>query len=219
MGQNAGVTEQTITVIGQGAARATPKGVALTLVVRASGDDPQEALRRAVDRSHALEAILRDHRVPESAWTTIVTSLSANRRWVEQREEERLIGYTATGGLTVELDDHGQAGPVMAEAAGKAGADIMGPQWRIDPDDPGWREARTRAVEDARRRATDYAEGLGLQLGSVVTVSEPVRGPMRGRSPVAAYAAAGAESEGFGLHAGGLELAVSVEVTFRLAPA
>jgi uncharacterized protein len=213
----AAMTEQTITVIGQGTARATPKGVALTLIVRANGDDPNEAFGRAVERSHALESVLRDHGIPGTSWTTIVTSLSAQRRWVETRAEEVLVGYAATGGLTVDLEDLNLAGPVMAEAASKAGADIMGPRWRIKPDDPGWREARQRAVQDAHRRATNYAEGLGLQLGQVVTVSESLGGPLR--APMAAASFVRGEAEGFDLHAGGLELGVSVEVTFGLLPA
>jgi uncharacterized protein YggE len=213
------MVEERITVIGEGVARAQPRGLDFQLVVRTRAQTAGEALDLAAKRSRILQEILRERGIAETAWHTIIASVNADRRWIEGRQEEASVAYVATGGLTVALDDPAIAGALMADAASKAGADVMGPRWRIEPDDPGWREARKRAVQDARDRATHYAEGLGLQLGPVLNVSESLHGAMRGRLPAASFAAARGELEGFDLHAGGLEMGASVEVTFRLSPA
>jgi uncharacterized protein YggE len=108
----------------------------------------------------------------------------------------------------------------MAEAAARVDAQINGPRWRIDPNDPAWTETRRQAVTDARRRATDYAAGLGLALGPVVSIVEAaaMHHLRDGRFPVgfAALASSGGSADPMELHAGGIEVAASVEVTFEL---
>ena len=55
----------------------------------------------------------------------------------------------------------------------EASAAITGPEWTLAPTNPAHAEARRAAAEDARLRATAYAEALGLELGPVAWVSEP----------------------------------------------
>src|SRR5947199_2160362 len=104
------VTERQITVIGEGVARAQPRGLDLQLVVRARAQTAGEALDLAAERSRILQEILRERGIAETAWHTIIASVNADRRWIEGRQEESLIAYVATGGLAVALDDPAIAG-------------------------------------------------------------------------------------------------------------
>src|SRR5213592_1314781 len=112
--------EPTITVVGYGTARARPSGLGLMLIVRATSESPRDALDEAARRSHALEEVLRERGISETSWTTIATSLVAQRRWLEPQREDVLIGYMAAAGLAVDLEDVEQTGAVMADAADRA---------------------------------------------------------------------------------------------------
>ena len=72
----------------------------------------------------------------------------------------------------VELVGLDALGPLMAGLV-EAGAAVTGPEWTLAPTNPAHAEARRAAAEDARLRATAYAEALGLELGPVAWVSEP----------------------------------------------
>jgi uncharacterized protein YggE len=68
--------------------------------------------------------------------------------------------------------DFEQLGDLIAELA-TAAASISGPHWQLDPSNAVHGQARTLAAEDARRRAYDYANALGLEVGGVSWISEP----------------------------------------------
>jgi uncharacterized protein YggE len=214
------MADPSITVLGQGVARAQPSGLDLHLIVRTKGQTAREALDLAAERTRSLQELLRQRGIADTAWNTVIASVRAERRWVEPRQEEVLVGYIAIGGLAVALGDPSLAGALMAEATARVDAEINGPRWRVDPDNPGWAEARRLAVADARRRATDYAGGLGLTLGPVLSVVESsgMRPSHQGRFPIGVAALASSESSGdpMELHAGGIEVAASVEATFGL---
>jgi len=149
------MAEQRITVLGEGVARAQPRGLDLQLVVRTRAQTAGEALDLAAARNRVLQDILRERGIAETAWHTIIASVNADRRWFEGRQEEALVAYVATGGLTVALEDPAMAGPLMAEAAARVDAQINGPTWRIELSDPAWMAARRQAVAEARHPASD----------------------------------------------------------------
>ena len=214
------MADQAITVLGQGVTKARPSGLDLHLIVLARAKTAGAALDLAAERSRSLQEILHQRGIDEGVWNTIIASVSAERRWIESKREEVLVGYVATGGVAVALEDPSEAGALMTDAAARVDAEISGPIWRVDPDNPAWSEARRLAGADARRRATDYAAGLGLVLGPVVSIVESagVRQPHQGRLAMASYAraSAGGSGEPMDVHAGGIEVAATVEVTFGL---
>jgi uncharacterized protein YggE len=216
------MVDPSITVLGHGIARAQPSGLDLHLIVRTKAQTAREALDLAAERTRSLQELLRQHGIADTAWNIVIASVRAERRWVEPRQEEVLVGYIAMGGLAVALDDPSLAGALMAEATARVDAEISGPRWRVDPDNPAWAEARRAAVADARRRATDYAGGLGLALGPVVSVVEStgIHQPHHGRFPTAFASLTSAEDSGepMEVHAGGIEVAAFVETTFELVP-
>jgi uncharacterized protein len=45
--------------------------------------------------------------------------------------------------------------------------------WKIEDDNPGYREVRRRAVADAARAAEDFADALGRSVGHLVALADP----------------------------------------------
>jgi uncharacterized protein len=212
------MAEQTITVQGNGVASVKPDGARLRLGVRRVAQLPHAALAEATQRSHALESLLQELGIDPSAWTTDLIALTEESRWDDEQKQDVRTGYAATVGLVVLLKDLSQAGPLMKEAVDRTEAQIAGPWWHVAPENEAVGEACRRAVEDARRKAEALAAALGTAVGIVRSVTEPAPTPHRfGYQPTAGFVGlSSAAGEEMTLQPGGLEIGVSVEVTFDL---
>jgi hypothetical protein len=132
------------------------------------------------------------------------------QRWVDK-------GYLATASMVVRLDEPSVLGALMRDAAGRADAQIDGPWWRVAPDNPARAEACRLATADARRKAEAYADGLGLRLGSALSIREPsTANPMPRPAALALRAQPAVEGAEIQVEAGSLDVTAAIEVTFQL---
>jgi uncharacterized protein YggE len=115
--------------------------------------------------------------------------------------------------VDVAMDDPGIAGPLLQGAVEHAGAFVDGPRWRLDAQNPARDEACREAAIAAERKATAYADALGLRLGQVRSITEsPGWGPSGGMLSGGGRTFA---AEEIGMHAN-LELAASVTITYSI---
>ena len=213
------MSDPTITVRGYGTARVKPDGARFHLVVRRVAETPEAALEEATERSRGLEGLLGGLGIDPSEWTTTLVAMNEERRWDERTQQEVRTGFAATAGMDVLMKDLSQAGGLMAAAVARAEAQIAGPWWHVAPDNPALEEACGRAIEDAVRKAGALASALGARVGAVLSVTEPARfGDLPWAQPQGEYMrmAAGRGDEEMTLRAGGLEVGVSVDVSFEL---
>jgi len=210
------VTEQVVVVRGEGAAAARPDSVELSLTVSALEDTPEAALARAAERSEELSRVMDGSGVPADRRVTSGVMVRQQREYERQRWVDK--GYLATASTVVRLDDPAVLGTLMREAAGRADAQIDGPWWRVAPDNPARAEACRLATADARRKAESYAEGLGLRLGSALSIREPGTADPMPRQAVLALRAQPGSSDApqIQVDAGSLDVTAAVEVTFQL---
>lgn len=212
------MADRTITVQGLGVAPVSPDGARLRLSVRRMAETPDVALGEATEKSNAMESLLQELGIDPSAWTTDLISVSEERRWDDKRQQDVRTGYSATAGLVVLLKDLSQAGPLMREAVERVEAQITGPWWHVAPDNEAVGEACRRAVQDAKRKAEALASALGTAVGPArsVTVPGSTARPLAYEPTGGLVAFSSAAGEEMTLQPGGLEIGVSVEVTFDL---
>lgn len=89
-------------------------------------------------------------------------------------ENSVITGYRATNSVEVTIRQL-EAAPGILSAVVNAGgnsARIDGVRYSIADDSKLISDARARAFEDAKSRATQYAELSGLSLGPVISISE-----------------------------------------------
>ena len=183
---------RTITVTGTGTASATPDAATISLGVEVSAAESGAALDQANAKAQVLLDVLAEFGVEEKDVQT--SNLSIYPRYDDMGRS--ITGYTASNQLTVTLRDLDRAGEVLDASAALVGNEIRfnGISFFVDDTTAMESDARTDAVEDARRSADDYAAAAGVQVGDVVSISESsVSSPM----PYLDYArdsAAGAES-------------------------
>jgi uncharacterized protein YggE len=130
---------------------------------------------------------------------------------------QAIIGYTVSEGLTAKIRNLGRAGELMsaAIAAGGDAARLNGVSFAIENDTALLTEARKKAFADARQKGTLYAGEAGRPLGRVLKVSETA--PSDG-GPITHFSAAAMSSQ-FPIEPGQQQLTVTVTVEWALAPA
>src|SRR5438270_2986832 len=159
---------RTITVRGLGVASAQPTEAVLTLEVAAVRPAATEAFAEAETRNAALDALCERLGIPVEDRTTTSTSVHEYR---EHPDEP--VSWRASYSTTVRLHDPELAARLLREAVEEVEARVAGgPWWRVRADDPARLEACRLAAADAERRATAYADALGLSRGDLVRAVE-----------------------------------------------
>jgi hypothetical protein len=83
-----------------------------------------------------------------------------------------LVGYDVSQTISVKVRDTNKAGELIAGVTSKGITDIYGPNFTIDDEDELQREARQDAIKDARAKAKELADDLGVRLVRVVSFNE-----------------------------------------------
>jgi len=162
--------EREIIVKGRGQSRSMPDRTVIDVMVDAEGATKDQAYADAATSAKQVDEVLSSRATAVDRVITAVLMVHPKNRW--RKGESIRTGWRAGRGTTVEVIDFSQLGELIAELTAAGGA-VSGPAWLLDDANPAHGEARRLAAEDARRRAQDYADALGLTLGDVAWVSEP----------------------------------------------
>ena len=167
-------------------------------------------MTQAPTASEAIRANAEQMRTKRDIQTS---TLNLHPQW--RHDENRapiFTGYQAHNAVNVRFRDIANAGRIIDALVAAGANQIDGPMFEIEESEPALDEARTRAIEIARNRATLYANALGMRVKRILSVSEagaamPV--PMMAR-------VANMEVSGTNIAPGQQTLSASVTVTFEL---
>jgi uncharacterized protein YggE len=209
----------TVTVQGAGTAKARPDRAVLAFELGHIAATASEALRDIADRTSALEDLLRERGLRDTDWTSAGVTVQPAHEW--RKDERVLLGQRATNRLQVTTEDLALVGRLLTDAVERVKARVGGPLWVVERSNAAHAEACRAAAADARQRAMAYAEGLGLELGPVVSADETHRehtAPARGRVMMAQAAIADDldESAPIAVNAGEMDVTAEVVMTFSL---
>ncbi len=83
-----------------------------------------------------------------------------------------IVGYEVRQTISVKVRDTEEVGTLLAGVGEKGATDIYGPTFTIDDEDELQREARQKAIMDAKLKAKQLADDLDVRLVRVVSFSE-----------------------------------------------
>lgn len=204
-----------ITVEGKGETFAVPDLAEIGFSVRSERPTLAAAQEDAATRMNAIIAYLKGQGIDEKDIKT--TAYSANPRYEyrddtvsisadagvssgsfgaaepaiirpwPQPGNQTLVGYEVYQSVSVKVRNTDQASALIAGVGEQGASDIYGPNFTIDDDTELQREARREAIEDARAKARQLADDLGVRLVRVVSFSENGGGfyPLYGKGAVA----------------------------------
>ncbi len=198
-----------ITVVGVGRVSLTPDIARISVGVEVRGSTVSEAKAEVDQSMEAIVASLLELGVAEKDVQTSQYSIYYEPDFApEGRSTDGQGAYRVSNMVEVTVRDIEKASAVL-DGAIEAGANqVYGVTYTVS-DDQGWQtQAREEAVADAKARAEEYAQLLGMELGQALSVSEVIGGQV----PFAFERALG--GGGGGIAPGELEMSIQVQVVY-----
>lgn len=206
-----------ITVSGSGSVFGQPDVAVVTLGVEAQAASVGDARTQAAERMDAMISALKDGGVADDDIQTTRFSVQPLYDFTDGRQVLR--GFIVSNVATAKIREIDNAGTLIDAALGAGGDLSRVESLNFTIDDPSAleEEARTKAVEDAAKRAQTLAAAAGVGLGKARSIVES-------RAPVAPFdfdqsAFAGQPQPGdvpTPLELGQLEVQVEVQVVYGL---
>lgn len=204
----------TLTVSGQGRVEAPPDHARLTVEVVTKGSSPEAATsahrERASRAATALQKLQSDGlRIEQSlfALNEVHPPVSPNG------QQPRSAEYRAVTTFELKLTPVANADKAITALAGTGLFEVRNLRFGIEDRNPGLDTARRNAVDDARRRATTYAEAAGVKLGDIWKIEDA-----DARSPREFALSAPMVRSVQVMPPETLTLSASVSITWRIAP-
>lgn len=165
----------TITVSGNATVTLKADYAQVTVGVSTKAPTVEEASQKNTAAIHAVIAALTEAGVLEEDIATSNYSVNAEYDY-SSMGGQRLTGYNVSNQLNVTIRDMEHIGATLDKATAAGANTIYNIQFLSTKADAAMDEATAYAVQDAMRRAQLLADAAGLQLGSIVSITDTVTG-------------------------------------------
>ena len=216
--QFAGLGPGTVAVNGHGSVRVEPDTAQITIGVSVTLPSLDEAQSQSATQAQAIIDAIMASGVAEEDIQTSNFNVWVVRNYDPQGNPSEITGYQISNQVNVTVRDIDAIGEVLTTAIDAGANDIWGITFYVDDQTAAQSEARTLAVEDARRKAEELAVATGLSVGRVVAIAEGTGATLP--PPLYAQRAGGGmaadQAQAAPIQPGLNEVMVDVQVIFEL---
>jgi uncharacterized protein YggE len=181
-----GANPRQVTVIGSGQVQGVPDTLTADVGIEFTAVDVTAAMNQTNDRQQAvINALVGAGQDRKDISTTEVT-LQPQYGNPTPNGAQTITGYRATNAIQVKIHPTDAASRMLAVIVSTGGdaTRISSVSYSIADDSQLVKDARSRAFNDAKGRADQYAQLSGLRLGRVLSISEASGGaPVAGGPP------------------------------------
>ena len=210
--------QNTISVAGTGSAYGTPDVAYIQLGIDVTADEVGTAITQANETINKVMDAVKGQKVDAKDLQTV--NFNVYPEDIYDRDTGQPTGqrrYHVSNFLNVKVRDINNVGPIIDAALSAGATNVAGLSFGVEDPTALEAEARTKAIADAKTRAEQLAQGLGVKVGPPVLVSEGfVSTP-----PMPMYAdKAAADGLGAGgavpISLGEMQVTVQVNISFAL---
>ena len=151
----------TVYVGADGKFEAAPDTAELQMNVSAQDNSSQEAYQRAAKNVDQIRQVLRANGLDPKAATVGFFSVQPMYEW---KPKQHVIGYRVTTDVTLKLKDFSKIGPITQQLAEANVSETQTLNYTLENVE----EAKSRAVEDAYRKARNSADTIAKVSGRSV---------------------------------------------------
>ncbi len=170
----------TISVSGEGEVFAVPDIATFSFSVTETSKVQSDAQKNATDKMNKAIAYLKGKGIADKDIQTTDYSLYPKYEYSTvvctqyncPPQNQTLTGYTVSQTVTVKVRDTSKAGDVLAGIGGLNVENVSGLSFTIDDQKAVERQAREKAIADARSQADALASDLGVHIARIVSYSE-----------------------------------------------
>lgn len=211
-----------LSLSGTGEVKARPDTASITSGVISNAKTAQAALAANSAAMNSLFAELRAAGIADRDLQTSNFNIAPQYRPYDPKnpvpQHERIIGYQVSNGVTVRVRDLDRLGRLIDQMTAAGANRMNGISFYVDKTENLLDEARRKAMADVRRKADLYADGFGVKLKRVLTISENVsqHGPRPMRAEGLMAMSDGASRKAAPVAAGEQSLSIRLSVTWEL---
>lgn len=170
--------QTTITVQGTFSAFYPAERATIAVVVQHESSTRDQAFSAALDAAEAVRVTIREVEVADSAvisrWSSNTVQVWSERPWLQDgsRGEQQ---FFAREDFSVTFADFTMLAAWIESVVAVDGVNVASIEWSLTPGrkTSATTEVRSRAVQDARTKATVYAQALGLGSVRAIAVADP----------------------------------------------
>lgn len=157
-----------ISVTGNGKASGTPDIANYSISVKCVNKDPHEAMEQNTKKMKSLLKVIKQYKIEDKDFKTEHINVYPE---IDYRNNH-ITGYAASNSVSIKVRDLRQSSTLAAELIKNGITKFNGPNFEIENPSSLKNEARKKAVEDAKRKASVFCQELNMQLGDLVRLSE-----------------------------------------------
>jgi hypothetical protein len=160
-----------VTVVGSGEVQGSPDTLTANVSIEATAPDVTAAMNQTSDRMQAVINALVTSGIDRNDIATTNVTLQPQ---YGGGDTTTITAYQASNSISVKIRNLNNASQALG-LIGTTGGDttrINSVNYAIEDDSQLVKDARTRAFDDAKDRAEQYAQLAGLTLGKVISISE-----------------------------------------------
>lgn len=169
-----GANPRQVTVVGTGQVQGVPDTLTADVGIEFTAPDVTTAMNQTNDRQQAVINALTGAGIDRKDISTTEVTLSPEYNNPEPSGTAAITAYRATNAVAVKIHPTDAASKLLALIVGTGGdaTRIKSVRYSIADDSQLVKDARSRAFNDAKNRADQYAQLSGLHLGRVLSISE-----------------------------------------------
>ncbi|MDE2079132.1 MAG: SIMPL domain-containing protein [Patescibacteria group bacterium] len=239
MNEPAGVPQNVITVSGEGKASAAPDIATVSFTVSQDAATVSAAQDAAAKKENAALAALKPFSIADKdiqtssynvypkysspapcVYNTLAPSAGVSSGVampVCPPTESKIIGYTASETVTIKIRNLDNVGKIVTALGGAGISNLSGPDFSIENPDLVQAAARDQAIANAKTKAEELANALGVRIIRVTNYSEGGGGyPVPMMYSKAAGLGGGAETAAPSVPTGENQVTVDVSITYEI---
>ena len=205
-----------VTVQATGTAKVVPDGVIFNFAVTNLGESAESATDEVAKLADKAREVLDNADIDDKDIASQSISVNEEIKYNPDGSQESL-GYRATQSFIVTIREEDEAGTIVQDviAAVGDGVRVDGVTPTVLDNEDALDDAREDAVNNARTKAEDYADLLGIDLGEVQSVSE-VSSPVLTRPVAIAESTMDSAWKEIQVDLGEQDITVTIEVRWSI---
>ncbi len=224
VGKSQQTMQNMITVSGKGEVIATPDIASFSFTVSEEAPVVSDAQTKATEKMNGILAYLKKSDIADKDVKTVSYTIYPRYDYQNSTSympsKQILAGYVVSQTIEVKVRKMESAGAILT-GIGEFGADnISGLDFSVDKQEDLARDARDKAITDARDQAKKLANALGVSLGSITSFyeSSPYQPMYYGREMMSMDAANGSGGAKVApqLPAGESKITSNVTITYEI---
>jgi uncharacterized protein YggE len=204
----------TVYVSGNGVVTIAPDTASVVIGVNVIETTLSSAQEKATSQMTAVIDALKAAGIDEKEIQTVNYSVNIIQDYDQNGNPAAIKGFQVSNQVNVTIRDLDKLGSILDTVVAQGANAIYGISFYVDDPSAAASQARTLAVQDAKKKADELAAAAGMKVGRVLSISETYS---PSPSPVAYGGVEAADARAaVPLQAGTTTISVDVQVTYEL---